>query len=504
MNAARPEPSPCALSSDKPAELSEFAWRLLRAEDRRFTVRNLNLIAMLAAAMVTFYAILDHFAYPEHVALFTAFRWACVGIIMTLLVLMKTRLGKRYYRFFTVALPLVPAFIVAMTIFVAQDPGSVYYAGLSLCIVGVGFLFHWTYKEAFLLSGIILLIYLVACSPAILNGLNPKTGASLFNNLVFLVATGFVVVSGSLAHHQMRIEDFRGRDRLRQKKIAYRLKALELKNTLDELEETEGQLIQSGKMASLGQLSAGVIHEIGNPLNHSNQALFLLRRRLRLYPEDEAIREAVEDIQDSIDRMKEIVRELREFSHKRSEILAEFPVLDPIEVAVRMLAKEIDDQRVAVATDVPAGLRMGGVKNQIAQVLVNLIHNAIQAMAKSAPGRERVVAVTAREAGGIVTLSVRDNGPGIPEEIRSKIFDPFFTTKEVGEGTGLGLSICYRIVEAHRGAMEVVSDGATYTEFRVKLPSSSTDLAPSGGGTHHRPASASASAPVRTPAPATR
>ncbi len=82
----------------------------------------------------------------------------------------------------------------------------------------------------------------------------------------------------------MRIEDFRGRDRLRQKKIAYRLKAIELKSTLDELKETEGQLIQSGKMASLGQLSAGVIHEIGNPLNYSNQALFLLRRRLRLYP----------------------------------------------------------------------------------------------------------------------------------------------------------------------------------------------------------------------------
>lgn len=488
MTASGISSSTCAISSKKPAELSDFAWKLLQAEDRRFTLRNLNLIAALAAGMVTFFAILDHFAYPEFVGLFTAFRWACVGIIMTLLMLLRSRFGKRYFKFFTVALPLVPAFIVSMTIFVSQDPGSVYYAGLSLCIVGVGFLFHWTYKEAFLISGIILLFYLVACAPAIMNGLNAKTGAGLFNNLIFLIATGFVVVFGSLAHHHMRVEDFRGRDRLRQKKIAFRLKALELKSTLDELRETEGQLIQSGKMASLGQLSAGVIHEIGNPLNHSNQALFLLRRRLRLYPEDEAIREAVEDIQDSIDRMKEIVRELREFSHKRSEVLIEFPVIESIDVAVRMLTKEIDDHRVTVETDISQGLLVNGVKNQLAQVFINLVHNAIQAMAKAATGREAAITITAIDSAGSVVISIRDNGPGIPEEIRNKIFDPFFTTKEVGEGTGLGLSICFRIIESHRGTMEVLSDGASFTEFRIKLPSTKLEERPSSAGAHHGPA----------------
>jgi two-component system sensor histidine kinase PhcS len=487
-------PSPCAISSAKPAELSEFAWKLLQAEDRRFTLRNLNLIAALAAGMVTFFAILDHFAYPEFVGLFTAFRWTCVAIIMVLLILLRSRLGKRYYKFFTVALPLVPAFIVSMTIFVSQDPGSVYYAGLSLCVVGVGFLFHWTYKEAFLISGIILLFYLIACAPAIMNGLNAKTGAGLFNNLVFLVATGFVVVSGSLAHHRMRIEDFRGRDRLRQKKIAYRLKAIELKSTLDELKETEGQLIQSGKMASLGQLSAGVIHEIGNPLNYSNQALFLLRRRLRLYPEDEAIREAVEDIQDSIDRMKEIVRELREFSHKRSEALIEFPAIESIELAVRMLTKEIDDHRIVVETDLDAGIQVAGVKNQLAQVFINLIHNAIHAMVKARTGRDPLVAISASDTGEFLTIAIRDNGPGIPEDIRGRIFDPFFTTKEVGEGTGLGLSICFRIIEAHRGTMEVVSDGATFTEFRIKLPSTKPELEPASAPAHHEPASVAGSA----------
>lgn len=470
MTAFGSSSSPRSISSSKPAELSDFAWKLLQAEDRRFTLRNLNLIAALAAGMVTFFAILDYFAYPEFVGLFTAFRWTCVGIIMILLILLRSRIGKRYYRFFTVALPLVPAFIVAMTIFVSQDPASVYYAGLSLCVVGVGFLFHWTYKEAFLISGFILLFYLIACAPAIMSGLDARSGAGLFNNLVFLVATGLVVVSGSLAHHHLRIEDFRGRDRLRQKKIAYRLKAVELKAALEELKETEGQLIQSGKMASLGQLSAGVSHEIGNPLNHSNQALFLLRRRLRLYPEDDTIREAVEDIQDSIDRMKDIVRELREFSHKRSEVLVEFPVIESIEVAVRMLAKEIDDHRVAVETDLGPGVLVAGVKNQLTQVFINLIHNAIQAMVKAETGRDHHISISAREGEGFLVLAIRDNGPGIPAAIRDRIFDPFFTTKEAGEGTGLGLSICFRIVEAHRASMDVVSDGTSFTEFRIKFP----------------------------------
>lgn len=482
----------------RPVGLSEFGWKLMQAEDRRFALRNLKLIAVMAAGMVSFFAVLDHFAYPEYQALFASLRWTCAAIIMVLLFLVRTRLGKRFFKFFTVAIPLVPAFLVAMTIFVTQDPATIYYAGLSLCIVAIGFLFQWSYREAFAVSGLVLIFYLIACSPAIANGLNAKVAAGLFSNLVFLVATGTVVVAGSFTHHQMRVEEFRGRERLRQKKIALRQNANELQRTLDELRETEGQLIQSGKMASLGQLSAGVIHEIGNPLNHSNQALFLLRRRLRQFPEDDTIREAVEDIQDSVDRMKEIVRELREFSHKRSEVLSEFAVRDSVEVGVRMLGKELDDHEVAVELRIEPSVQVRGVKNQLAQVFINLIHNAVQAMGKVDTGRRNLIVVNAAEAGEQVIVTVLDNGPGIPDKIRAQIFDPFFTTKDAGEGTGLGLSICFRIVEAHRGTIQVFSDGSTYTEFRVTLPSPLVHLemdqsaraldAPANPTGHHAPA----------------
>jgi len=453
-----------------PDGLPAFAVKLMQAEDRRFTLRNLRLMAMVGAGMVAFFAVLDHFAYPEFVALFAALRWTFASLILVLLMMVRSKFGKRYFRLFTMVLPLIPALFVVITVFTTKDPATEYYAGLSLCIVAIGFLFHWTYREALIVSITVLFMYLGACVPAINDGMTPRTWAGLFSNLVFLVATGAVVVAGSLAHHRARVEEFKGRERLRQKRLALRNNALALEQTLRDLEETEGQLIQSGKMASLGQLSASVIHEIGNPLNHSNQALFLLRRRLKQQPEDEIINEAVIDIQDSIDRMKDIVRDLREFSHKRSELLISFPVLESIEVATRMLGKEIADTATVVDVGIDSGVRIEGVKNQISQVFINLIHNAIQAMEKAGTAHPRRIVISMVGNDPAVILSIRDNGPGIPEEVRKQVFEPFFTTKEVGEGTGLGLSICFRIIEAHRGTIQVLSDGNSYTEFRISLP----------------------------------
>lgn len=454
----------------RPVGLSEFAWRLMQAEDRRFTLHNLKLIAVMAAAMILVFAVLDHFAYPEHVTLFTALRWTCASLTMVILLMIRSRMGKRFFRFFTVLLPLIPAYFVSATIFLTKDPASDYYAGLSLCIAATGFLFHWTYREAFVVSGSVLILYLVACSPAIALGMNGRMAAGLFSNLIFLIATGVVVVAGSLARDRIRAEEFKGRDRLRQKKIALRANAKELEKTLNDLKETENQLIQSGKMSSLGQLSAGMIHEIGNPLNHSNQALFLIKRRLKDHPEDGTINEAVDDIQDSIDRMKDLVKELREFSHKRSEVLIEFPAREVIDVARRMLRKELSDTSTTLEVKIGPHLRIEGVKNQLVQVFVNLIHNAIQAMYKARTGRANLIVISASTEEDRVIISVRDNGPGIPDSLRSRIFDPFFTTKEVGEGTGLGLSICFRIIEAHRGTIQVVSDGQSFCDFRLNLP----------------------------------
>ncbi|MDF1740706.1 MAG: ATP-binding protein [Verrucomicrobiales bacterium] len=450
--------------------LSDVGWKLLVAEDRRLILKNLRLICVLAALLVPLFSLVDFFAYPEHIYLFGWFRVICSAIILGILAVVNSRFGKRYFRVLTVILPLVPAAFIAGMIFVAQDPATPYYAGLSLCIVAIGFLFHWTYREAFIVCTSVLIFYLVSCSTALILGMDSTTAAGFTSNALFLSAKGFVIVCGSVAHHNVRIQEFKGREKMRLQKIALRQNAETLKETLDELNHTENQLIQSEKMASLGQLSAGVIHEIGNPLNYSNQALFLLRKRLKRQEADGQMMEAVDDIQDSIDRMKEIVTELREFSHKSSEVQIEFNLREPVDVALRMLGAEIAETSTKVKVIMEDELRVEGVKNQITQVCINLIHNSIQAMVKAERQGQNEIEIRGLVDEGQVMLLVRDNGPGISEKIRKEIFDPFFTTKEAGEGTGLGLSICFRIIEAHRGTMAVNSEVGEFTEFIITFP----------------------------------
>ena len=168
--------------------------------------------------------------------------------------------------------------------------------------------------------------------------------------------------------------------------------------------------------------------------------------------------------------MKDIVTELRDFSHKSSEDRAEFQVKESIKIALKMLGKEIDDNSIIVTAEVEPELRAFGVKNQITQVLINLIHNSIHAVMKSEERELKRVKIEARETDEHIEISIWDNGPGISAEKMKQVFDPFFTTKEVGEGTGLGLSICYRIIEAHQGALSVDSDLGAYTKFTIVLP----------------------------------
>ncbi|MBU6400000.1 MAG: response regulator, partial [Verrucomicrobia bacterium] len=245
-----------------------------------------------------------------------------------------------------------------------------------------------------------------------------------------------------------------------------------LETTLEQLKDTQAQLVQSEKLASLGRLSAGIIHEINNPLNYASTGLYTLRAKGKhLAPEQLADYEDIlRDVEHGLQRVKTIVSDLRSFTHPSHEATDDVPWKDVVELALRFVSHEWKD-RVQVQTHIPDHLTVRGNRNKLVQVLVNLLQNALDSLTrKTFAAGGPTLRIEGRQAGAKTELVVRDNGLGIAREHLDKIFDPFFTTKDVGEGMGLGLSICYRIVQEYGGHIRVQSQPGEFCEFTLEFP----------------------------------
>jgi signal transduction histidine kinase len=249
----------------------------------------------------------------------------------------------------------------------------------------------------------------------------------------------------------------------------------ELEATLGELRATRRELIQSEKMAALGILTGGIMHEINNPLNFARSALYVLDRRSAKLPAENAgeIGGIVADLREGISRISTIVSDLRTFCHPETVVGANCQLAEPLQSAIRLLAAPLRESSVALEDLVPETLTVRGDKNQLTLVFLNLLKNALDALSTTTlnSGDQRQIRISARADEGAedVEVSVTDNGPGIPAEHLTQVFDPFFTTKAPGEGTGLGLSICYRIISAHGGAITANSQPGKGTQFTIRL-----------------------------------
>lgn len=250
-----------------------------------------------------------------------------------------------------------------------------------------------------------------------------------------------------------------------------------LEATIEQLKDTEVQLVHSEKLASLGRMSAGIIHEINNPLNFSKTALYVLRIMSESLSGNEKkdFREVLEDMGDGINRISAIVSDLRTFTQPHLTQLERVSVVEVVDSALRLLSNEWGN-KVKIEKEIPENQTIWANRNQITQVLVNLLQNALHALEKK-PCFETAPTIWIRgvEENGESRIVVRDNGEGITAENLPKIFDPFFTTKEVGEGMGLGLSICYRIMKQHGGRIQVQSEPGHYSEFRLHFSQGPTD-----------------------------
>jgi len=242
------------------------------------------------------------------------------------------------------------------------------------------------------------------------------------------------------------------------------------------LKETQVQLIQSGKLAAVGTLAAGVAHELNQPLMviRGYAQELLADKRLA----DQEVREDLRRIEAQTTRMVAIITHLRDFSRQSKGRREPTDLNHVVTQAFTFLAQQLKVWNIEVIQELdPALPTVWADPLQIEQILLNLVTNARDAM--EATGSGTITIHTGRTQDGRVALTITDTGPGIPPDLQGRIFDPFFTTKEVGKGTGLGLSICHGILEEHGGELRVqspVADGRG-ARFTIMLPLSLRDSA---------------------------
>jgi C4-dicarboxylate-specific signal transduction histidine kinase len=282
-------------------------------------------------------------------------------------------------------------------------------------------------------------------------------------------ASDFLSKPFSTAELRVRLKNLVDTHRL-QKALTWQNQKLEA--TLEQLKETELQLVQSEKLASLGRMSAGIIHEINNPINFAKTGLYTLTRQARHVPETERAdyEETLRDIEEGLTRVAGIVSDLRAFTHPQGGLIEEVDVSQCVAGALRFLAAEWKD-RVEVHNEIAPGFSVHANRNKLIQVFVNLLQNSLDAVhARTDPSQPPAIRISTSEAEDVKRVVFWDNGVGIGAQDLGKIFDPFFTTKDVGQGTGLGLSICYRIITEFGGRILARTEPGQFCEFTLEFP----------------------------------
>ena len=354
-----------------------------------------------------------------------------------------------------------------------------------------------------------------------IGGSNPEKRHFEFHLSPILEASGKVhqvaIVSRDITENLQKSEQIKSLNQELQKAVdKVQEKNFELVGTLERLKETQSQILQSEKMASIGQLAAGVAHEINNPVGfvssnlktltdyQQNIGMILseyrqfvdkvamaedcgpnmaaienLTARIKEKESDLDIAYILEDIpglihesSEGLDRIKKIVLDLKDFSHPGEDVLKLADINLNLESTLNIVWNELK-YKATITRDFGELPQVMCYPQQLNQVFMNLLVNAAQAIENHGE-----IHIITREIGGNVEIIVSDSGQGIAKENISRIFDPFFTTKEVGKGTGLGLNVTYNIVKKHHGAIDVKSEPGKGATFTVRIPVTGPPLLP--------------------------
>ena len=239
----------------------------------------------------------------------------------------------------------------------------------------------------------------------------------------------------------------------------------ELRNNLQQLQETQAQLMQADKLKALGTLLSGMAHELNNPLSTIRLSIEIVRRTA---PLDAAVTRRMEVMETACLRASRIIQNLLAFARRQPPERRRVDVNQVIQSTLNLQTSQLELNKIRVVAALGSVSEIWADPHQLQQVFLNVFSNALHAM-KTAR-RHGVLTVTSEQRGSEVVVAIDDDGPGIPSEHLGRIFDPFFTTKDTGAGTGLGLSLAIGIVQAHGGHMSAENLPGAGARFTVGLP----------------------------------
>jgi two-component system sensor histidine kinase PhcS len=433
------------------------------AQSLRMAVQDVRLAfsktgCLTSAVLVMAGAGLDLAVYPDQAPTFLLVRSLVAVATLLILWVIQGEFGRRHVRVLTLLWLALPQIMIAWMIAQTEGAASIYFVGLHLALYAVGMIVPISYLEGLGFGVFTCLIYVAAC---FWHAGGVVATGQFVAHLLFTAFSAIICVGCTYFAELSRLRLFALREQVAEQNAR-------LQESNRALAEVKGQLIQREKMAAIGTLSAGLLHELNNPVNYSLMAIDM-GLTCPGVESDAMLKESLGDAREGMQRIQNIVSDLKTFAYQKPGQDAQRPFLlgNALRSALRLAGYEL--KGIDVPLDLPQDTHVVGDEPAIIGVLINLLSNAAHAL-QAAQREQPRIAVTVVVRGDRLVVSLRDNGTGIAPENLGRVFEPFFTTRDVGAGLGLGLSVSYGIVQRHGGTLMAESEMGAWTEFTFDLP----------------------------------